>query len=92
MHGDISQLKCGTCKFWGTDKDIGEKYRECQGVKMDHHTISEGPVPNYFNEMETEEILELRRTALAVTVDGSGYYAAIKSKQDFGCVLHQEKE
>ncbi len=31
-------------------------------------------------------------TALAVVQDGSNYYAALKTKEDFGCNLHQLKE
>lgn len=32
------------------------------------------------------------KAAKAIAVDGSGYFAAVRCTEEFGCVLHQPKE
>jgi hypothetical protein len=42
--------------------------------------------PTYKNHSEWEKWQEEK----AVVQDGSGYYAALKCRADFGCVYHEE--
>ena len=76
---------CGTCKFWGDAPDRcdprgpkGEEFRPCKRIKMQEI------------DMEAESDAEwhgvISNPCSAVAVDGSGYYAAIKCRSDFGCV------
>lgn len=71
---------CGTCKHFGppvdnyslrADDDEGEpsKYHACQVVKFFARPGNRDPKPE----------------APAVVVDGSGYYAALCVKEEFGC-------
>lgn len=76
--------KCGTCRFWKPVDD------------------SSDPSPAFFSEEITDktwgqcgriEMLESSQSPeLAGCVDGSGYFAALRSKADFGCVLHELKQ
>ena len=69
---------CETCKFWGDEDDKNNLFRECQAI---NHQASYDPY-----EENSDSALE---DQLAITIDGSGYFAAIKTQADFGCVLHE---
>jgi hypothetical protein len=94
---------CGTCKHWGVgdtqrDREEDTVYRPCGAVV---HDESNRARPAY-DDPETDEdgdpydpkikveIAAIRKH-LAVVHDGSGFYAALKVRQDFGCVLHTGK-
>lgn len=99
---------CGTCKFWGSDDprhndEIPEgEYRTCNAVIHDKLGATDSNrdgvdtyVADYYDKHEFAEAkaeIAAVRKHLAVVKDGSGYYAALKTKDDFGCVLHQPKE
>lgn len=81
--------RCGTCKFWGSDPaddDIREcdpalwaRVRPCAGVK--HDADDSGPYPH-----------DLHGSTRAEVVDGSGYYASLRTREDFGCVLWEKQD
>lgn len=83
------RARCGTCKFWGSDPhddeireadpDLWARVRPCAGVPQapDHGS---GPYAH-----------ELAPNARAEVIDGSGYYASLRTREDFGCVLWEEK-
>lgn len=93
--------RCGSCVFWGSDLDEDQAFRECKAVKHDcrgHTTCyQDGDDPTYIDSTE-EWIVEFAesedktRRSLAVVVDGSGYFAALKCRSDFGCVMFSPKE
>ncbi len=77
-------MRCGECKFWGINVP----------------DYPSGPLTNQDGEwrqcgrLEMEDSYEPKSggTELAVLKDGSNYYAALKSRADFGCVLFVGKE
>lgn len=83
---------CGTCKFWGCNDDVGERFRQCMRVKHDEcrDTCNEEDPEDY--RVDDPERFERHQKTLAekaVTVDGSGYFAALRCREDFGCVYHE---
>jgi hypothetical protein len=84
---------CGTCKHW---ENGPEDYRECLAVIHDRQgmTTDDNDAFESYDWLDEEERAEIRaiRKYAAVVVDGSGYFAALKCRADFGCTLHQEKE
>lgn len=75
---------CGTCKHWGA----GRNEHEYAGasVSRDDEFKPCGAIiqEDYYDE---KKIAGKR----AFVQDGSGYYAAIKVREDFGCVLWTAK-
>lgn len=78
--------RCGTCRHWqsfddyepGFDsKDYPKGFGTCNAI---------GFLPDY------DIPLEKRSSWLAGTEDGSGYFACLRTKEAFGCVLHEPKE
>ena len=94
-------VKCGTCKFWGTPAETKNNltFRSCQGIKHDEDRLTEDykQQQGYFNlynpyDVEAKQKMgEFFKEHQAVACDGSGYYAALKTKEDFGCILHVPK-
>lgn len=71
-------MLCGDCKFWGGERDVpGDDFRECTAV------VHSGDCW----DTQSINIMDRDPDATAVVVDGSGYFAALKTKDDFGCVL-----
>jgi hypothetical protein len=94
--------RCGSCRFWGKKPDgspiindgqpeTGE-FRSCGKIEHDDYNRSD-PNPDLAFLDDDDDIIEMnaKRAALgdAVTVDGSGYYAALKTRDQFGCVFHE---
>lgn len=75
-------MNCGTCKHWKPFDPM--KYHEknmagfgrCERIGF----ADDDGIP-----------LEQRSSWIACTVDGSGYFAALRTKESFGCVLHETK-
>lgn len=81
--------RCGTCRHWGDEKDAGRTFRKCMGVfscKGVKGPDDEDYVEGHLDHWEPGEVA-IVRAQKAYTVDGSGYYNALKCKEDFGCVL-----
>lgn len=73
---------CGTCKYWELIPDSNPRslaangFGTCENVRM----------------WEDDEIHKEEKSKwLACAIDGSGYFAALKTKESFGCVLHEER-
>ena len=88
---------CGTCAYWGVgntqrDREEDTIYRPCGAVVHDEHSYArpryDGPHEDdeLYGRPAEEEIAAIRKH-LAVVQDGSGFYAALKVREDFGCVL-----
>jgi hypothetical protein len=73
--------QCVTCKHWGNAKDEGKLFRECQRIVQDRDQASD------CDEFSTDPENVLDETA--VVIDGSGYFAKLRSKANFGCVMHE---
>jgi hypothetical protein len=72
---------CGTCKFWGSAGE-SKTFRECNRIVHDKFYYVDG----------LDELDSFQEEHKAVTQDDHGYYAALKCRADFGCVLHKEKQ
>lgn len=80
--------KCSTCRWWGHDASAGERdshdptlwarARPCGAMHFDGW--DSGPHP-----------VDIEPPHKAQVVDGSGYYASLRTAADFGCVLHEAK-
>lgn len=82
---------CGTCKHWGTG-DFGPwgKYDDDGNeVPQTGPWRACGRIPRTYYQNEPEDVAPENRRA--VTCDGSGFFSAIKTAADFGCVLHERK-
>ena len=89
---------CGTCRFWGPhDKyEDAPGYAVCKRIQHDKdgHTSSVEYDEQHMQELVTEdpderEKILMGREQKAVSLDGSGYFPAVRSRGDFGCVLHE---
>lgn len=88
---------CGTCRHWGEPQDWSfiaalQSLRPCGAVKHD----AKLPRKKDADGLDAEDpetfgpILDCP-TPKAVVVDGSGYFAALKTAEDFGCPLWEAK-
>jgi len=79
-------VRCGLCVFWGDTEDQGQRFRKCGAVKQGAVRFDDD-----FNEtiVASGEQYDANAAPLdyAYVVDGSGYFAALKTEQDFGCAL-----
>ena len=71
---------CGTCRFFGNrcDPVMNEEY---DLVDSDYHVCDFVEQAQYFKSWKNA----------AHVIDGSGYYAALCVKEDFGCNQWQAK-
>jgi hypothetical protein len=76
--------RCGNCAHWKEVDRFG--VGTCDAVK---HDVEGGETYDYDSD-SAEEIAS--NNDLAFVVDGSGYYAALKTRENFGCALHTVKE
>ena len=80
-------MRCGDCKFlgkeiliddWENDKyEIPTGYYKCEFVKMNSSSM-DGGIPE--------------EKPICFVEDASGYYAALKVREDFGCVAFEQKD
>lgn len=83
---------CGTCRFWGadvTDAIRRSRYfnevRPCSAIRQNDAYL-------YSVDRDREPPLAGPKAGLsdkAEVVDGSGFFAALRTAADFGCVLHE---
>lgn len=74
-------MNCGTCRFWG--KNVPDPHGEISDQTGDWRQC--GRVvheDSYFQGKDFQK-------ELALVVDGSNFFAALKCRSDFGCVLHE---
>ena len=92
---------CGTCKHWKPiatepyDLNEGSQYPpgcgHCQAVEHPEGFETDGGSNKAYEELRKKKNAH-KTAAKAYVEDGSGYYAALICKTDFGCVLHEEKQ
>lgn len=91
----MSEAKCGNCRHWGLPDEAKQRFKSCAAVK---HDKSGAVAPAYYYQEDPEyyaeelaEVREQQEIHLAVVVDGSGYHAALKCREDFGCRLFEPR-
>ena len=90
-------MRCETCEHWKFDEPDWEydqlRFGECKAIRQ-RETIdddaTEGLTDRYGEEAEARKKAALM-AAKAFAVDGSGYYAAVRTAPDFGCILYAPK-
>jgi hypothetical protein len=95
---------CGSCAHWGDKNkpDEDPMFRACQAVVHDkewatgkdgHQNQAEEDDFDFERDVAADIKAEIKavRKHLAVVQDGSGFYAALKVREDFGCVLWKAK-
>jgi hypothetical protein len=97
---------CGTCKHWGAGHDEHEEdgasikrsdvFKPCGAViQADKWSIKYDENNKYMSaeqHAKAKEEIAAIRARKAVVVDGSDYFAALKTCEDFGCVLWCARE
>lgn len=81
---------CGTCKWWGKGAygPFGnEEDDDGNELSQSGPWRSCGRIPHTHYQNEPEDVAPENRRA--VTCDGSDFFSAIKTAEDFGCVLHE---
>jgi len=89
------EKRCETCAHWKFDKPDWEfdelRFGECKAIQMredlESEAVQAAGVDRWDAEAEAVRKAALR-AAKAFCVDGSSYYAAVRTAPDFGCVLH----
>jgi len=83
---------CNTCRHWtNVERDWQFDKLEmgsCAAIRQRQDIVAPArEIENWSAREAEEERLMLAQKAIAV--DRSGYYAAIRTQGDFGCVLHE---
>lgn len=89
--------RCETCTHWKfAEKDWEFEslvFGKCAAVKqredVEREACEAAGIDHRWDDGGEEVVLNAMREAKAIAVDGSGYYAALRTAADFGCVLHQ---
>lgn len=94
MADATTEGRCATCEHWRFDRPDWEfdelHLGECKAIKqretIQSEALAAAGVENWDDGSE-----EVKRAAMMITkaiaVDGSGYYAALRTAPDFGCTL-----
>lgn len=91
---------CETCEHWKFD-DVDYlfddlKFGRCSNIRQLETVISEAcdaaGISNRWDEGGEEISRQGVAAAKAIAVDGSGYYAAVRTAPDFGCILHKPRD
>lgn len=80
--------KCGTCKYFGEEV---MQWSDGTGLPTGLHTCDRIKHSNFYDYDDPAEYDRIEAD-LADVVDGSGYQAALRVREDFGCVLWEAKE
>lgn len=84
--------RCGDCKFWGKESEsVTREFRSCTGIIHDGYDRNAVGKEDLDDRVDIELVVNIQSRP-AVVVDGSGYFAALKTKEDFGCVLFERRE
>lgn len=86
---------CGNCKWWGAEggRATSGVWRSCGRIIHDERFVNSSDERDAM-DAPAEDMLEIQvfdANNKAVVEDGSGYYAALKTRESFGCVLHEER-
>jgi hypothetical protein len=85
--------RCGGCRFWGKPAEAGFEFRVCTAVEHDDRYLADQGQDCDWAEDDEEraEKRSYRDAHEAVVEDGSGFHAALRTRDDFGCVLFEPK-
>jgi hypothetical protein len=82
----MDEKRCETCRHWGDKSDGNARFRTC--LRIQHDDRGESRLQERSEYVpDAESIFD----EPAVTVDGSDYFAALRTKADFCCSLWEVK-
>ena len=96
----MTDRQCGTCTHWGghyPEPDaIKFKHHPCKRIQHDDKWETSPQAVKYpetYDEETTKDALDKVENFgdSAVVQDGSGYYAVLKTREDFGCIYWDAK-
>lgn len=83
--------RCETCRNWSNAEPDWQFDQlimgRCAAIRQREDILEPAREIEDWDAREVEEG-RLLSAEKAIAVDGSGYYAAIRTRGDFGCVLH----
>ena len=83
---------CGTCKHWGKDDfPYFAGLKPCLAVMHDVAVDKETDGDGCYVDGGGACYVATGGTPMATVSDGSGYFAALKTREDFGCRLWEPK-
>lgn len=85
------EQKCGNCRFWGAEDDNTGTYRQCEAILCDEYGHAGTKVESWMQPKDLELHKKINAQK-AVAVDASGFWAALRTRDDFGCVLWQSAQ
>lgn len=90
-----TERKCETCRWWGEASTYEPKtHRIC--MKIPASSVDELDAYSEKNRVKGEhpDVTEIRlkSATFAYTCDGEDSDSCLKTRGDFGCVLHEKKE
>jgi hypothetical protein len=88
--------RCETCEHWKFAEPDWQfdslVIGECKAIRMrediETSAAEKAGFQNRWDDGAEEAVKAGLLAAKAIAVDGSGYYAAVRTTADFGCVLH----
>lgn len=87
--------RCEGCTHWLFDEPDWQferlRFGKCAAIKQREDIIEPARKFEEWADQEKEE-MRLLGLAKAIAVDGSGYYAALRTAADFGCTLHTPRQ
>lgn len=93
---DAGVRLCGTCRFWGAKDEAGQTFRQCMRILHDDGNDTDvdkwdAEDADYYAKEDPERFAKHQAMLeeKAVALDGSGYFAALRCREDFGCVYHE---
>lgn len=83
-------MRCGDCKHWGNYAPIEEP---CEDGSWDSASSFDLRTCKAVQQVASclDEPNNTAKGKRALVQDGSGFYAALKTADDFGCVLFEPK-
>jgi hypothetical protein len=78
-------MYCKDCKFFGEEQEYFSDVNDYnEPIKSGYHKCD---AIDHLDDIGARESVEKGEGPKAFAKDGSGYYAALKVRGDFGCVL-----
>ncbi len=79
---EVGMSTCGNCRYFG-DEVILDEWEEMP-IRTGYHQCERiKHCEHFYNSQE--------RDFSALVVDGSGYFAALRVTEDFGCIAFEKK-
>ena len=79
-------MTCGSCKYWGSEFDANNEYRQCRRLRTDEGVAAWTDAEAAENARDWDEPLSPLRQEIALLAVCCG---SLRTRAAFGCVLHE---